>query len=104
MIHWDKRIITINGSTLDVQSEKAILKFAQDYRYTDIGKKIEEWIGKKKEERGNFEINTDLSQLDYESILTFIDDYATDVLKKPMNQWREYTGYDFAAYYIGDDL
>ena len=104
MIYWDKRIVTIDGSKLDLQSEKAILKFAQDYRYTDIGKRLEEWLGKKREKRGVFEINTDLSQLDYESVLSFIDDYATVALKEPMNQWREYTGYDFAAYYIGDDL
>ena len=104
MIQWDKRIVTINGSALDVPSEKALLKFAQDYRYTNIGKKIETWLGKKREERGNFEINTDLSQLDYESVLTFIDDYATDAFKGVLNRWREYTGYDFAAYYIGDDL
>lgn len=104
MIYWDKRIVTIDGTMLDLPSEKSLLKFAQDYRYTNIGRRLEEWLGKKKEEREKFEINTDLSQLDYESVLTFIDDYATNVLKGPMNQWREYTGYDFAAYYIGDDL
>ena len=99
----DKRKVFINGK-LDKETEEAFSQFAYDYNYTNIGKRVSEWLGKSADERGEFVIDTDLCQLDYEAVLDFIENNPNLELTKELTEWKEYTAYDFAAYYIGYDL
>ena len=89
---------------LDEETTNALHEFSNAYNFTDIGKKMGEWIGKGEEERGEFVINTDLDQPSYEAILDFIGDYPDLPITQELKDWRDYTEWDFAAWYIGDDI
>ena len=94
--------VFINGN-LDKDTKEAFSEFAQNYNYTDIGKRLSKWLEKEDSERDEFVIDTDLCQLDYEAVLDFIENNPNLEITKELIDWKEYTAYDFAAYYIGDE-
>lgn len=47
---------------------------------------------------------SDIDQASYEALVDFAEDNASLPIGKLVKEWIDYTAWDVAAWYIGDDL
>lgn len=45
-----------------------------------------------------------IDKMSYEALVDFAEQYAETEIGKLVKQWIDYTAWDVAAWYIGDDL
>lgn len=95
----DKIYIT---KDMDEDTKTALKEFANLNNDLCIGQRIGKWLEEEREEE--FKIDTNLQQMEYEAVIQLMYDNPNLAFSKVIEKWHDYVAWDFAAFYIGDDL